>query len=117
MGFVFEKLEAYDKAVEFANKVLFLTRDLSGEYNFPVKRLGEAALCISLNIAEDAGRLHQVDRQDLFREARTACFKCVPLLTFLKCDGFIGPLTCAALKADVENIEKMLVSLINGKQL
>ncbi len=114
MGFVFEKLEAYTKAVEFANKVLLLTGDLSGEYSFPVKRLEEAALSISLNIAEDAGRLHKFDRQDLFREARTACFKCMPLLTFLKCNGFIGPLTCAALKADVENIEKMLTGLTNG---
>lgn len=52
MAFAFEKLEVYQKAVSFADRVCQATDAFSRGYGFLSDQLNRAALSIAANIAE-----------------------------------------------------------------
>ena len=84
MAFLFEKLEAYKKAVAFAAKIDSLYSKLPRGKYFTVDQLRRASLSISLNIAEGNGRWHKGDKRQFFAVARGSTFECVPILELLK---------------------------------
>ena len=62
IAFIFEKLDVYQKAVDFADKIGELTKDfVKGNY-YLSDQLNRAALSISANIAEGNGRYHKAER-------------------------------------------------------
>jgi four helix bundle protein len=115
MGFLFEKLEVYQRAVNFAERVTVLTKSFpaQGHYHL-VDQLRRASLSISLNIAEGNGRWHVKDRKNFFWIARGSVFECVPLLELCKREKLIDEDTWADLKAELEILSKMLTALIKG---
>ena len=52
---MFENLEVYQKAIDFADKTSDLTENFPHGYYFLVEQLNRAALSISTNIAEGNG--------------------------------------------------------------
>lgn len=108
VGIVFEKLEAYQAAVEFADKVLLLTGKIGKESDVVSYFLKTAAVSIPLSLAEGCGRIRDEERRRFFVSARGSCFKCLPLLALLRRSGIIGALTYAALKAEAESISTIL---------
>ncbi len=56
MAFLFEKLEVYQKAVTFAERVSSLTEEFPRGHWYLADHLNRASLSISLNIAEGNGR-------------------------------------------------------------
>jgi len=56
MSFLFEKLEVYQRAVEFAEAIFKLTNELPRGQAALADQFKRAALSISLNIAEGNGR-------------------------------------------------------------
>jgi len=112
MAFIFEKLDVYQKAVDFADTICGLTKDfLKGNY-YLVDQLNRAALSISTNIAEGNGRYHRADRVNFFRIARGSAFECVPILEISTRKGLINADKSIALKSDLEDICKMLSGLM-----
>ena len=109
MGLFPGDLEVYRRAVEFADKVLFLTEKTERRNEFLSDLLRRTAVSIPLILAEGCGRSHAEAGRESLAAARGACFKCLPLLFFLKCSGGIGALTCAALEAEVQDISNMLI--------
>ena len=61
MAFMFEKLEVYQKAVDFADAVASLTEGFPRGYGFLVGQLNRAALSIATNPAEGNGRFTKPD--------------------------------------------------------
>lgn len=62
--FDFEKLDGYNRAVEFANWVYKITKNFPGYEQFGiVSQLQRAAVSISLNIAEGVGRYNYNERR------------------------------------------------------
>jgi hypothetical protein len=59
MPFMFEKLEVYQKAVDFADEVAALTEGFPRGYGFLVDQLNRAALSIATNLAEGKRTLHK----------------------------------------------------------
>jgi len=115
MPFMLEKLDVYNRAVDFYCKASNLTKKFTrGNYHI-VDQFNRAALSISLNIAEGNGRYHLKERQSFFRIARGSAFECVPILEICKRQGLIDELTCQSLLKEVEIISKMLSGLINKK--
>jgi four helix bundle protein len=113
MAFIFEKLDVYRKAIDFADKVCELTKDfLKGNY-YLVDQLNRASLSISTNIAEGNGRYHKADRVNFFRIARGSAFECVPILEICKRKKLITEDMNEALKKEIEDICKMLSGLMN----
>jgi four helix bundle protein len=114
MAFMFEKLEVYQKAVDFADEVAALTEGFPRGYGFLVDQLNRAALSIATNLAEGNGRFTIPDRWNFFTIARGSAQECVPLLDVAQRRGLIQEAKALALRERLEVIAKMLSGLING---
>ena len=115
MSFMFEKLEVYQRAVDFAEKVAELTQTFPPKGNSHlIDQLGRASVSISLNIAEGNGRWHPKDRRNFFWIARGSFFECVPLLEFCKRKSLLPAENHTGLKAELETLSKMLTALIKS---
>jgi four helix bundle protein len=114
MPFAFEKLQVYQKAIAFADAICSLTRDLPRGYFFLADQLNRAALSIAANLAEGNGRFTKADRRNFFGIARGSAQECVPLLELALRQGLLQPDQHQQLKADLEEIARMLSGLING---
>jgi four helix bundle protein len=114
MAFAFEKLLVYQKAITFADAVCTITRELPRGYFFLGDQLSRASLSIAANIAEGNGRFTKSDRRNFFGISRGGAQECVPLLELAARQGLIKTERHEHLKADLEEIAKMLSGLING---
>jgi four helix bundle protein len=56
MGFMFEKLEVYQRALDLAGKISGLTEGFPEKHHHLLDQLRRASLSICLNIAEGNGR-------------------------------------------------------------
>jgi four helix bundle protein len=114
MAFAFEKLIVYQKAVTFADSICTITRDLPRGYFFLADQLNRAALSIASNIAEGNGRFTTPDRKHFFGISRGSVHECVPQLDLASRQKLLTPDVHEKLKADLEEIAKMLSGLISG---
>jgi four helix bundle protein len=89
MPFLFEKLEVYQKAVDFADEIAALTEGFPRGYGFLVDQLNRTALSIATNLAEGNGRFTKPDRRNFFTIARGSAQECVPLLEIARRRGLI----------------------------
>ena len=112
--FAFEKLAVYQKSVDFADRVASLTEQFPRGYGFLVDQLNRASLSVAANIAEGNGRFTKPDRRNFFGIARGSVQECVPLLELAERRSLITHDRHGQLKADLEEIAKMLSGLING---
>ncbi len=114
---MFEKLEVYQRAVDFAEKVAELTQTFPPKGNSHlIDQLGRASVSISLNIAEGNGRWHPKDRRNFFWIARGSVFECVPLLELCRRKRLITDEGHTSLKAELEVLSKMLTELAKGTE-
>ena len=114
MTFMFENLQVYQKAVDFADRVASLTEKFPRGYYFLVDQLNRAAVSIATNLAEGNGRFTKADRRNFFTIARGSTQECVPLLEIARRRGFIDETQHAQMRTELEVIAKMLSGLING---
>jgi four helix bundle protein len=114
MAFAFEKLLVYQKAIDFSDNVCQVTQTFPRGYFFLIDQLNRAALSIAANIAEGNGRFTLRDRKNFFGIARGSVQECVPLLELAKRRSLIQIENHLKLKADLEEIAKMLSGLINA---
>src|SRR3990172_1943267 len=114
MPFAFEKLQVYQKAITFADAICTLTRELPRGYFFLGDQLNRAAISIAANIAQGNGRFTKADRRNFFGIARGSVQECVPLLELAARQKLLLPDQHQRLKADLEEIARMLSGLING---
>ena len=114
MAFMFEKLEVYHKAVDFADEIAALTESFPRGYGFLVDQLNRAALSIATSRAEGNGRFTKPDRRNFFMIARSSAQECVPLLEVARRHGLVPESSALALKERLEIIAKMIGGLING---
>ncbi len=114
MAFAFEKLNVYQKAIDFANAACDLTRGFPRGYFFLADQLNRAALSIAANIAEGNGRFTKPDRKNFFGIARGSVQECVPLLELASRQALLEADRHQQLKADLEEIARMISGLIKG---
>src|SRR4029079_1174224 len=108
MAFSFEKLEVYQKAVGFADRICQSTEQFPRGYGFLVDQLNRAALSISANIAEGNGRFTKPDRKNFFGIARGSVQECVPLLEIARRRQLLIDAIHAQMKERLEEISRML---------
>ncbi len=92
---MFENLQVYQKAVDFADKIGSLTENFPRGYYFLVDQLNRAALSIATNLAEGNGRFTKPDRKNFFTIARGSVQECVPLIEVARRRGFISTVQLA----------------------
>ena len=116
MPFAFEKLLVYQKSISLADAVCTLTRHFPRGYFFLADQLNRATLSIAANIAEGSGRFTKADRRNFFGIARGSMQECVPLLELAARQGLIELERHEHLKADLEEIARMVSGLIGGPE-
>jgi four helix bundle protein len=114
MAFSFEKLLVYQESVAFADAVCTVTRRFPRGYYFLADQLNRAALSIATNLAEGNGRFTVADRRNFFGIARGSVRECVPLLEVARCREILGVEVHDRLRADLEEISRMVSGLIKG---
>ena len=114
MAFMFEKLEVYQKAVDFADEIATLTEGFPRGYGFLVDQSNRAALSIATNPAEGNGRFTKPDRRNFFTTARGSAQECIPLLEIARRRGLMQEPSALALRERLEVIANMISGLING---
>jgi four helix bundle protein len=114
MAFMFENLQVYQKAVDFADETASLSETFPGGYYFLVEQLNRAALAIATNLAEGNGRFTKADRKSFFIIARGSAQECVPLLEIAFRRGFLAPEKHIEMKSRLEEIARMLSGLITA---
>jgi four helix bundle protein len=114
MAFAFEKLLVYQKAIDFSDAVCELSSTFPRGFYFLADQLNRAALSIAANIAEGNGRFTKPDRRNFFGIARGSVQECVPLLELARRRSLLETERHERLKADLEEIARMLSGLINS---
>lgn len=111
---MFENLEVYQKAIDFADRISTLTEKFPRGYYFLSDQLNRAALSVATNIAEGNGRFTKADRKKFFIISRGSVQECIPLLEPSKRRQFIDEHIHKKLRGELETLAKMLSGLING---
>ncbi len=114
MAFMFENLQVYQKAVDFADRIAALTEGFPRGYYFLVDQLNRAGLSVATNLAEGNGRFTKADRKNFFIIARGSAQECVPLIEIARRRGFINDAHHGGLRAELEVIARMISGLIKG---
>ena len=111
--FDFEKLEVYQKALEFVRAAFRLTKGLPSEYQYSVgDQLRRAALSILNNLAEGSGKLSKKEKGQFYRTSLNSTRECIPMLTVLLKEGKLSVEFHKNLRKDVIHIANMLGRLI-----
>ena len=110
MPFMFEKLDVYQKAVTFADRIAAMTEDFPRGYGFLANQLNRAALSIATNIAEGNGRFTKADRRKFFTIARGSVQECVPLLEVARRRSLLDEVRQRAFRQELEVIDNQWIN-------
>ncbi|HAA15970.1 MAG TPA: four helix bundle protein [Cytophagales bacterium] len=111
--FDFEKLEVYGKTKKFNKSITnFVSQNEVDKVVYD--QLRRASFSIMLNIAEGSGRFTNRDKRHFYVIARGSVFEVVAILDFLKDQESIEEATFQQYYQYLEEISKMLFSLIKG---
>ena len=114
MPFAFEKLIVYQKAVDFADRVLVVTEGFPRGYGFLTDQLNRASVSIAANLAEGNGRFTKADRRHFFMIARGSIQECVPLLDLSVRRRLMSGDSHQELRDRLDELGKMISGLVNG---
>ena len=115
MAFSFEKLDVYQRALNFVETIENLCQELKGKVSYSLlDQLQRAALSIPLNIAESTGRWHKGEKRRFFWIARGSVFECVPILQVLHRKQLIDESKYAGYYEQLDIIAKMLTNLVKS---
>jgi len=111
MAFLFEKLEVYQRAIEFDAETRRVCARLPGGNGDIADQLRRAAVSVPANIAEGNGRWHGADKRHFLMIARGSAFECVALLEILSRTEAISREECGKLKAEINSLAQMINGL------
>ncbi len=110
MIFLFERLNVYKRALDYANKVIHLTQGFPSEFIFLRDQFRRAATSICLNIAEGNGRSYPKERSNYFVIARGSSCECVPIIDLCVRNQLIRREARLELRGETHKI----IALLNG---
>jgi four helix bundle protein len=114
--FAFEDLDVWQKAVEFANKVVKLTEEIQFDrkhYRL-IEQIEAASASISMNIAEGKGRYSKKEFIQYLYIARGSLYETITLLMIFNKNKWISDQQLDEIKLSGNEIGKMLTSLIKS---
>jgi len=88
--FDFEKLNVYQKSLEFIDKIFQIVKNLSREYKYSLgENLIRAGLSIANNLAEGNGKKSKKEKNRYFGTSLDSARECVSVFNVLKRQGLI----------------------------
>jgi four helix bundle protein len=110
--FNFEKLEVWQKAIDFADLVYRTTRSFPDEERFGLtSQMRRAAVSISSNIAEGCARLSRADYARFLEIATGSAFEVVSQAFISRRENLLGEADFQSLYAAAEEQGRMLSGL------
>jgi len=114
MIFNFEKLDVYQKAIQFTDRIYSVTAKFPKEERFIlIDQFRRAAISISLNIAEGSGSSDQEFRRYL-KIAKGSIRECVALITLSALRNYIDDCESNKLRENCDEISRMIAGLIKA---
>ncbi len=113
MSFKFERLEAWQRAIEFANAMFEIADGLPQKYQFSLgEQLRRAALSIPTNIAEGSGRTSPKEARHFYNISKGSVYECVSLLVMIDKRGQLSREAYKTHSAEADEIAAMLSGLM-----
>ena len=110
--FNFEKLDVWQKAIDFADLVYNHTRNFPSEERFGLtNQMRRAAVSISSNIAEGTSRMSQTDFARFIEIATGSVFEVVSQSFIGRRQGFLNEASFGTLYSAADEIGRMLSGL------
>ncbi len=107
--FGFEKLDVWQKAVEYADLIYRITQSFPAEERFGLtSQLRRSAVSVSSNIAEGSSRSSKVDSARFIEVAYGSLLECVSELEIAKRQKFLTKEMFEAAYSKAEDLAKML---------
>ena len=111
MGFNFQDLDVYNKAIDLVNSVYSLTKTFPKDEMFGLTgQLRRAAVSIASNISEGSARSKK-DFSRFIDMARGSVFECVVMLQISQQQGYVNDGKVADLENALTDLSKMLSGL------
>ena len=114
--FAYENLEVWNRAVDFAVKVIDLveTIDTGRKHYRLLEQIEASSTSVSMNIAEGKGRFSQKEFIQYCYIARGSLYETMTLLEIFKRKGWISQEEFSLLKSEGIEIASMIKGLINA---
>lgn len=110
--FNFEKLETWQKAIDFADQIYSTTRAFPGGERFGLtSQMRRAAVSVSSNIAEGASRFSHDDYARFLEIVSGSLFEMVSQSFIARRQGFLGETEFARVYSATEEQSRMLSGL------
>ena len=107
-AFGFEKLDAYQRAVEFVATAAGIISEFPSGYSSLSDQLRRAALSVPVNIAEGVGRTSLADRRRYYAIARGSAMECAAILDACRVLSAASPVRLATGRSLLLRIVQML---------
>src|SRR3979411_827109 len=105
--FNFEKLDVWQKAIDFANFIYSATRDFPNEERFGLtNQMRRAAVSISSNIAEGSSRMSQADFSRFIEIATGSVFEVTSQAFIAKKQGLLEEESFHLIYQDAEELSR-----------
>ena len=116
MKFGYEDLDVWNRAVDFAVKVIELveTIDTGRTHHRLLEQIEASSTSVSMNLAEGKGRFSQKEFTHYCYIARGSLYETVTLLEIFKRKGWITEEDFSLLKSEGIKIASMIKGLINS---
>jgi four helix bundle protein len=113
--FEFEKLDVYQKAIEFNDNIYGVTKNYpKSELYGLISQFRRCSTSIALNIAEGYGRFHKKLKQQFYFTARASVYECIPILTISLNQNYINKSDHDKLYKQCLEISQMISGLIKS---
>jgi four helix bundle protein len=113
MSFKFERLEAWQRSIEFANEMFDLADNLPQRYQFSLgDQLRRASLSIPTNIAEGCGRDSSKEQGYFYRIAKGSVYEVISLLVMMGKRGYLAREAYIKHYAEANELAAMLTGLM-----
>jgi len=114
--FSFEDLEVWQKAIEFASRVIIISEKIQTDRKHfrLIEQLEAASTSIALNIAEGKGRYSKKEFIQFLYIARASLYETISLLIIFHKNGWIDTIQLDEAKTYADEIGKMLSGLISA---
>lgn len=115
MGFGFESLIVYQKSQELSTELVEKAISFEYKYSWIRDQLIGAVISVPLNIAESSGRRNSKEKLQFLRIAQASSYELVAILEICNSLNLVKKEEYVALKDKIEQICKILSSLMKPK--
>jgi len=113
--FDFEKLNVYNKGIDFMHKILQIYKNLPREFKYTIgDNLVRAGVSITNNLAEGSGKKSKREKTRYYSTSLDSTRECISVFNVLSKEKLIDNDVYTQMRSDAKEITSMLWGLINS---